>query len=101
MSKRSKTAACLAAFTVTSLDDAGPGTLREAITLANATAAADTIDFAVTGVIHIGSQLPTITAPLTINGPGAELLTIDAGQRRRRRVRHPRRLASLRDRRRR
>jgi len=71
----------LAVFTVSNLDDVGVGSLRHAITQANSTGTADTIEFgeAVFGTIHIGSQLPTITEPLTIVGPGAHLLTIDAG----------------------
>lgn len=53
---------------------AGECTLREAIVAANATAAADTINFSFsTGVgpevmIQPASALPTITQPLTING---------------------------------
>ncbi|TWT40170.1 hypothetical protein Pla111_34340 [Botrimarina hoheduenensis] len=63
---------------------AGNFTLREAIELANAIPGADTITFdpAVFGTeqtISIGSQLPAITEGLTIEGPGADLLTIDAG----------------------
>lgn len=69
----------LAVFTVDNLSDSGPGSLREAITQANVTDAADVIEFSVTGTIDIASQLPTITRSLTINGPGADLLTIDAG----------------------
>ncbi|TWU51875.1 choice-of-anchor Q domain-containing protein [Rubripirellula reticaptiva] len=88
----------LAALTVNSFADnttSGDGlvTLREAIIAANADATtdlsqtgsgADTITFdpivfATAQTINIGSQLPTITAALTISGPGANLLTIDAG----------------------
>lgn len=56
--------------------------LREAILAANADAAADTIDFAVTGAIqltnvgHAGEI--AITNNVTIDGPGASLLTIRA-----------------------
>ncbi|MCI0331692.1 MAG: right-handed parallel beta-helix repeat-containing protein [Planctomycetes bacterium] len=56
--------------------------LREATLAANADAAADTIDFSVTGTIqltnvgHVGEI--AITNNLTINGPGANLLTIQA-----------------------
>ena len=74
----------LAVFSVSNLDDAGTGSLRDAITLANANGEADTIDFSsidfsVPGTIDLASQLPTITEGLTIVGPGQELLTIDAG----------------------
>ena len=59
--------------TVTSLlDDGSAGTLRA--TLANANNG-DTINFAVTGTITLTSTL-TISQNLTIQGPGANLLTI-------------------------
>ena len=51
----------LAVFTVSNLNDAGGGSLRDAITMANVDSIADTIDFSVTGQIDIASQLPTIT----------------------------------------
>lgn len=69
-----------ATFVVTSTADTGGSTcgstctLRQAITAANATPAADTINFSITvprtGEILIAptSNLPTITQPLTING---------------------------------
>jgi hypothetical protein len=69
----------LAVFTVSNLNDAGAGSLRDAITMANVDSIADTIDFSVTGQIDIASQLPTITESVTITGPGADQLTIDAG----------------------
>lgn len=74
-------------FYVTSTADAGPGSLRAAIAGANLNANASTIFFlipeidpgydALSGVWTIApaSELPTITAPLTIDGlsqPGAE-----------------------------
>lgn len=74
-------------FYVTSTADAGPGSLREAIAGANLNANASTIFFlipdidpgydAMSGVWTIApaSELPTIVAPLTIDGlsqPGAE-----------------------------
>jgi len=77
--------ACDAAITVNSTADPGDGTcdgtectLREAITVANANAGTDTIDFDIPGAgphtISPGSALPTITDPVTIDGytqPGA------------------------------
>lgn len=68
----------LTAFSVTNLNDAGPGSLREAIVMANANSEVDTIQFEVTGTIEIASEL-RISKGLTITGPGADLLTIDAG----------------------
>jgi CSLREA domain-containing protein len=61
-----------ASFTVANLNDQGIGSLRQAITEANAAAGADTITFTVSGVIYLLSALPTITdtAGLTINGSG-------------------------------
>jgi len=67
-----------ATFTVTSTGDAGPGTLRQAITNANGAAGADTIEFNIVGsgvhTIVPATPLPTITGPTTIDGytqPGA------------------------------
>jgi CSLREA domain-containing protein len=51
-------------------------TLRAAIEEANALAGQDSIDFSVTGVIDIGSELPISTA-MTITGPGPEDLTVE------------------------
>lgn len=51
-------------------------TLREAIQAANNTTTEDTIDFSVTGVINLASALPDISNGVTIEGPGANLLTV-------------------------
>ena len=59
-------------FTVTNLDDEGPGSLRQAVLDANGNSGADAIDFAsgLTGTIGLtGGQL-TITDALAIDGPG-------------------------------
>jgi predicted outer membrane repeat protein len=69
-------AARAASFTVTTLDDSGLGSLRAAMEQANATSEADTITFGVNGVITLASTLPTITGELSIDGPGADNLTI-------------------------
>lgn len=59
-------------FLVTNTADSGPGSLRWAITNANANAGADTIDFQITGTppftINPLSALPAVTGPVTING---------------------------------
>ncbi|MEM8961676.1 MAG: cadherin repeat domain-containing protein [Acidobacteriota bacterium] len=64
---------------VTSTDDSGTGTLREVLTVAEANDEADTITFTVTGTIVLASTLPTISTDVTIEGPGAALLTISGG----------------------
>ena len=72
---------------VTNTNDSGDGSLRNAITLADAvTSGIDTIDFAIpgTGVHTIAplSDLPAITAPFTIDGysqPGASSNTLAVG----------------------
>ena len=79
----------LATFVVNSTADTvnsadGVVTLREAITSANDTAGADTITFdssvfSSAQTIDLASQLPDVTDAVTITGPGADLLTIDAG----------------------
>lgn len=67
-----------ATFTVVSTATSGAGSLAQAITDANATAEADTIQFNIAGagVKTIGGVLPAITKPLTIDGytqPGTTL----------------------------
>jgi hypothetical protein len=70
----------LATFSVTSLADAGVGTLRQAVLDANALAGADVIEFQanVAGAINLTSEL-VITEGLTITGPGAARMAIDGG----------------------
>ncbi len=69
----------LSALTVTSSADSGPGTLRAAIALANA---GDTISYSprLDGqTIRLTSGELAISQSLTIKGPGALLLDVDAG----------------------
>lgn len=54
----------------------GVCTLRAAIQEGNVLAGADNITFAVTGTIALTSNLPTITGPLAIAGPGSQSLTV-------------------------
>ncbi len=78
----------LATFTVTNLNDgpvtaAGqlPGSLRQAIFDANALAGADTINFSgVGGTLTMTAGQFVLTGAVTIDGPGATNLTIDAQQ---------------------
>ncbi|MGN6415983.1 MAG: LamG-like jellyroll fold domain-containing protein [Pseudobacter sp.] len=58
-------------FVVSSLANTGAGTLRAAITAANADASGPhTITFSVTGVINLTTSLPVITRMMTIDGIG-------------------------------
>jgi predicted outer membrane repeat protein len=57
-------------YIVTNINDSGAGSLRQAITDANAHAGSDTISFTVSGTITLASSLPNITDHLTINGTG-------------------------------
>lgn len=68
-----------ATFTVTNLLDTGAGSLRQAISDANAAAGADTITFTgagATGTITLTSGEITVSDAVTITGPGAAALTV-------------------------
>jgi len=62
-------------FTVSNLNDSGPGSLRDAVTQANLAIGADTINFTVTGTIPLATQI-VISDSVTITGPGAASLTV-------------------------
>lgn len=73
----------LSALTVVNLADSGPGSLRDAVQQANAAAGADTINFAagLSGQITLTSgqlKISDATGTTAINGPGANLLTVNA-----------------------
>ncbi|MGB5539518.1 MAG: DUF2341 domain-containing protein [Gammaproteobacteria bacterium] len=61
----------LATYTVTTLADSGAGSLRQAITDANASGGADTIEFTVTGSITLVTGLPAISQPVNIDATTA------------------------------
>ena len=67
-----------ATFTVTNLNDAGAGSLRDAIGQANATAGADTIQFlgTLSGMIPVASEI-TITDTVHVAGPGVSTIKVD------------------------
>lgn len=78
-----------ATFTVTNINNAGAGSLRQAILQANATPGADVINFAIGSGgqrITLLSKLPTITETVTIDGttqPGftnAPLIVLNGAQ---------------------
>ena len=69
-------AADAAVFTVTNNNDSGAGSLRDAITQANATPALDDINFSVSGVIPLTTGNIDILEPVNLNGPGANTLAI-------------------------
>jgi hypothetical protein len=67
-------------FTVLNLNNAGPDSLRAAITAANANPDADIIKFkgGLQGTITLASEL-SITEDVTINGPGGNKITVSGG----------------------
>ena len=70
-----------APFQVTNRNDAGPGSLRDALDQANSAIGADTITFApgTTGTIVLTSGQLEVLDSTTIVGPGRGSLVIDAG----------------------
>jgi hypothetical protein len=66
-------------LSVSSLADAGPGTLREALLWADAGRQSDkfAIGFAVSGTIDLQSPLPDLNNSISIQGPGAGSLTVE------------------------
>src|SRR5262245_49295273 len=68
----------MATFTVMNLNDAGAGSLRDALVLANANPDADTIDFqaGLTGTILLTTGELTISNSVTIEGGTPGLITI-------------------------
>ncbi len=73
-----------ATYTVTNLNDSGPGSLRQAVLDANASIiTVDTINFdpTISGVIKLTSGEINITdRKLTINGPGRDILAISGNK---------------------
>jgi hypothetical protein len=61
-----------ATITVTNTNDSGPGSLRQALSIAND---GDTITFAVTGTVRLTSGGLLIAKNVTISGPGSNQLS--------------------------
>ena len=68
-----------ATWTVSNVQDSGPGSLRQAILEANAAPGTDVIQITAVGLITLLSPLPVITEAVSIQGPGAALLAVDGG----------------------
>ncbi|MES2647629.1 MAG: T9SS type A sorting domain-containing protein [Bacteroidota bacterium] len=66
-----------AVFTVINNNDAGAGSLRQAVIDANASAGADIINFNITGTINLTSGQISVSGSLAISGPGRNLLAIN------------------------
>ncbi len=68
-------------FHVTNTNDAGDGSLRQAMLDAESNFGDDTIlfDSDVSGTINLASPLPDLDESVTITGPGADAVTVDAG----------------------
>ena len=64
-----------ATITVTNTNDSGPGSLRQALVVAHN---GDRITFTVSGVIRLTSDGLVVARNVTISGPGANQLSIDA-----------------------
>jgi hypothetical protein len=67
---------------VENLGDGGPGSLRAAIDAANTHPGADVIAFdpGLNGTITLASALPPLSDELTIDGPGADLITVSGDE---------------------
>ncbi len=65
-------------LTVTNTNDSGAGSLRAALTFAESDPDASTITFAagLSGIIQLQSPLDDVTTNVTIQGPGANVLTV-------------------------
>jgi hypothetical protein len=62
------------------LDNSSPGSLRHAIEYSNANGGgAITVQSGLTGTINLASDLPLISEPISITGPGRASLTVDGG----------------------
>lgn len=65
-----------ATFFVTTLNDSGPGSLRQAILDANAQPGDDVVSIQVAGTIGVSGDLPALSTNIDMQGPGDEMLTV-------------------------
>lgn len=74
--------ALAATFTVTTLDDAGAGSLRQALLDANASPGPHDIVVqpGLTGTVELASSLPTVREAVDLVGPGPEAFVVDANR---------------------
>jgi hypothetical protein len=81
--QQSECVPCSTSFTVTTISNSGPGSLRQAILDANSSGCTgtNTIEFApdVRGTIRLTSGELAISRHLFVNGPGRDILTVDGG----------------------
>jgi len=63
-------------FLVDNTHDSGADSLRQAITDANGLSGPDRIDITATGIINLQSELPHLSSPINITGPGFGKLSI-------------------------
>lgn len=66
-------------YPVTTTNESGAGSLRAAILAANSHPGADTVPIQTTGTISLQDPLQVIFDPVSIVGPGADLLTVQRG----------------------
>src|SRR5688572_9510724 len=65
-----------ATFTVSSLADSGPGSLRQAVLSANAAGGPDLVDITVSGTITLTSGEIPITDAVFVDGPAVGAITV-------------------------
>jgi hypothetical protein len=80
LAERTRTTAAPERWTVTTLADAGPGSLREAVEKANARPGIAVVEFdpALEGTLRLGERALYVTDSILIVGNGAERLALDA-----------------------
>lgn len=80
LAERAQASAAADRWTVTTLDDTGPGSLRDAVEKANARPGLAVVEFdpALQGTLHLGERALYVTDSVLIVGNGADQLVLDA-----------------------